>query len=173
LLNGIVFILIGLQLPELVKNLSETTLYKLIGYGVLISIVTIVIRIIWVFAGAYHQRLFNKNKTNNSGEEVTEWKNVLVVAWTGTRGVVSLATALALPFTLANGDAFPKRYSILLLAFTVIMVTLVVQGLTLRLLIKLLKIKPATAIMEKEEVDLNFILTQSTLQYINHEFPGK
>src|SRR5678809_657512 len=104
-------------------------------------------------------------------DETIDWKNVLIVAWTGTRGVVSLATALALPFTLENGDAFPKRHSILLLAFSVIMITLVVQGLTLPLLIKLLKIKPVTALIQKEEDNLNYLLTKASYQYISNNFP--
>ena len=169
LLNGILFILIGLQLPELVKGLSNITLQRLIWYGVIISIITMVIRIVWVFAGAYHQRIFNPKNTDD--EEQTDWKNVLIVAWTGTRGVVSLATALALPFTIANGDAFPKRHSILLLAFTVIMVTLIVQGLTLPLLIRLLKIKPAIVQQQKEENELNRELVEDTLKFINSGFP--
>lgn len=172
LLNGIVFILIGLQLPDLVTDISKQTLYTLIGYGILISIVTIIIRIIWVFAGAYHQQLSRK-KTSDKTEELTDWKNVLIVAWTGTRGVVSLSTALALPLLLDNGDAFPKRHSILLLAFTVIMITLIVQGLTLPLLIKLLKIKPSTIQQQKEEDDLNFILTKESLDFINHNLQGE
>ena len=171
LLNGIVFVLIGLQLPELVKYLSSTTLSKLIGYGVIISIVTIIIRIAWVFTGAYHQHLLKRKKAEIDPEEAIDWKNVLIVACTGTRGVVSLATALALPFTLENGDAFPKRHSILLLAFSVIMITLVVQGLTLPLLIKLLKIKPITALIQKEEDNLNYLLTKASHQYINSSFP--
>ena len=142
-MNGIVFILIGLQLPDLVTDLKATTLLQLTGYGLLISLVTIIIRIVWVFAGAYHQTIFKrKSKRIEDNDEPTSWKNVLIVAWTGTRGVVSLATALAVPFTLEDGTEFPKRHSILLLAFMVILVTLVVQGLTLPLLIKLLKIKP-------------------------------
>ncbi|HEX5155437.1 MAG TPA: Na+/H+ antiporter [Parafilimonas sp.] len=171
LLNGIVFVLIGLQLPELVKDLSSITLNKLIGYGFIISIVTIIIRIIWVFAGAYHQHILKKKKAETDTEEAIDWKNVLIVAWTGTRGVVSLATALALPLTLENGDAFPKRHSILLLAFSVILITLVVQGLTLPLLIRLLKIKPVTAQLQKEEDSLNYLLTKASLQYINKNFP--
>lgn len=168
LLNGILFILIGLQLPELVKGLSNITLQKLIWYGIIISVITMIIRIVWVFAGAYHQQIFT---TKNAGtEEQTDWKNVLIVAWTGTRGVVSVATALALPFTIANGDAFPKRHSILLLAFTVIMVTLTVQGLTLPLLIRLLKIKPAIVQQQKEENELNRELVEDTLKFINSGF---
>lgn len=169
LLNGILFILIGLQLPELVKGLSNITLQKLIWYGVIISVITMIIRIVWVFAGAYHQRIFGPK--NADTEEQTDWKSVLIVAWTGTRGVVSLATALALPFTIANGDAFPKRHSILLLAFTVIMVTLIVQGLTLPLLIRLLKMKPAIVQQQKEENELNRELVEDTLKFINSGFP--
>ncbi len=171
LLNGIIFILIGLQLPELVTDISKQTLYTLIGYGILISIVTIIIRIIWVFAGAYHQQLLKRR--NSKTEELTDWKNVLIVAWTGTRGVVSLATALALPLVLENGAEFPKRHSILLLAFMVIMITLVVQGLTLPLLIRLLKIKPSTTLLQEEEEDLSFILTQKSLDFINNNLQDK
>jgi Na+/H+ antiporter len=171
LLNGIIFILIGLQLPELVKNLSSTTLYSLIADGIIISIVTIIIRILWVFAGAYHQQILKRKTNSDTINEIVDWKNVLIVAWTGTRGVVSLATALALPITLDNGDDFPKRHSILLLAFSVIMITLVVQGLTLPLLIKWLKIKPVTIEQQKEENDLNLMLAQNALQFINDGFP--
>ena len=171
LLNGIVFILIGLQLPELVTDLKTSTLFQLIGYGLIISIVTIVIRIVWVFAGAYHQRIFRGKKTSDDeNDETVNWKNVLIVAWTGTRGVVSLATALALPLTLNNGAEFPKRHSILLLAFTVILVTLVIQGLTLPLLIKLLKIKSEKPLLQKEENELNLVLAESSLHFINNDF---
>ncbi|MDB5246921.1 MAG: Na+/H+ antiporter [Segetibacter sp.] len=172
-LNGIVFILIGLQLPAIVEDLKTNTVVELIGYGLVISLVTIVIRIVWVFAGAYHRSLFS-GKTMGVGveeEEKTSWKNVLIVAWTGTRGVVSLATALALPLTIREGVPFPKRHSILLLAFIVILVTLVVQGLTLPLLVRLLKIKPQEGLQKQDEKDLQLSVSESILQYINHDFP--
>lgn len=172
LLNGIVFILIGLQLPDLVTDLSSTTLSELIGYGILMSIVTIIIRILWVFAGAWYQNFSIKKSTGEKAEAV-DWKNVVIVAWTGTRGVVSLATALALPLTLKNGDDFPKRHSILLLAFSVIMITLIVQGLTLPLLIKWLKIKPVILEQQKEEEALSLQLNEGSLQYINNDLPHR
>ena len=172
LLNGIVFILIGLQLPDLVTDLSSTTLTELIGYGILMSIVTIIIRILWVFAGAWYQN-FSIKKSNGEKTEAVDWKNVVIVAWTGTRGVVSLATALALPLTLDNGDDFPKRHSILLLAFSVIMITLIVQGLTLPLLIKWLKIKPVILEQQKEEEALSLQLNEGSLQYINNDLPHR
>lgn len=171
LLNGIVFILIGLQLPEFVTDLKTSTLFELIGYGLIISVVTIIIRILWVFAGAYHQRIFRRKKLiTNEEDDAVNWKNVLIVAWTGTRGVVSLAAALALPFTLENGGEFPKRHSILLLTFTVILVTLVIQGLTLPILIKLLNIKSEKPLLQKEQNELNLLLAESSLHFINNNF---
>jgi Na+/H+ antiporter len=174
LLNGVVFILIGLQLPLIIKNFEKNVLTDMIGYGLLISLVTIIIRILWVFAGAYHQHILQKKANQASDEDSNEavsWKNVLIVAWTGTRGVVSIATALALPLTLKNGDHFPQREVILFLAFIVILVTLVVQGLTLPLLIKGLKIKPVLQVQKKEEKELRLLLTENILDYLNGEFP--
>ncbi len=141
LLHGFVFILIGLQLPLIIKGLGNYPLSSLLGYGLVISLVTIIVRIIWVFAGSFLQKHFQKKGTTADDELANEnesntWKNVLVVAWTGTRGVISLAAALALPLLLADGSPFPKRHSIIFLAFVVIFVTLVVQGLSLPLLIK-------------------------------------
>lgn len=174
LLNGVVFILIGLQLPLIIKNFPENSLSTIIGYGLLISLVTIIIRILWVFAGAYYQAHIVRKSVVSSNEDNVEevsWKNVLIVAWTGTRGAVSMATALALPLTLKNGNPFPQRELILFLSFIVILMTLVVQGLTLPLLIRLLKIKPLSHLQKQEERDLQLILTENTLSYINGEFP--
>ena len=147
LLHGFVFILIGLQVPFIIRGLGNYPFLEILGYGLLISLVTIIVRIIWVFAGAYWHNIFKKGASGQSisGEDDQQtWKNVLIVAWTGTRGVISLATALAIPLTLLDGSAFPKRNSIIFLAFIVIFVTLVVQGLSLPLLIRWLGIKPQT-----------------------------
>lgn len=175
LLNGMVFILIGLQMPALVEDLKTTTVFQIVGYGLIISLATIIVRILWVFAGAYHQSIFLNKKNRQTTEENnhTSWKNVLIVAWTGTRGVVSLATALAIPLTLSNGNTFPKRHTVLLLAFIVILVTLVVQGLTLPLLIRLLKIKPQDDLQKHEEKDLQLTITENLLKFIDNEFPFK
>jgi CPA1 family monovalent cation:H+ antiporter len=175
ILHGFIFILIGLQLPSIIKDLGNYPFAQLLGYGLLISLVTIVVRIVWVFAGAYWQNYFPGKKKNKvalaeSGHPDNTWKNVLVVAWTGTRGVISLAAALALPLVLDDGTAFPKRYSIIFLAFVVIFVTLVVQGLSLPLLIKWLKIKPEDN-SGAEEKELQFYLATHTLQFIEQELP--
>src|SRR6478735_7991832 len=175
LLHGFVFILIGLQLPSIIKDLGNYPFSQILGYGLLISAVTIVVRIIWVFAGVSSQTFFQKKKKTtvdlsaNDNQDST-WKNVLVVAWTGTRGVISLAAALALPLLLEDGTPFPKRHSIIFLAFVVIFVTLVVQGLSLPLLIHWLKIKPQDNTIE-EEKELQLYLANSTLSFIEQEFP--
>lgn len=173
LLHGFVFILIGLQLPSIIKDLGKYPFLEILGYGLVISLVTIVVRIIWVFTGTRWQNIFKKKTPGAASADIKQddtWKNVLVVAWTGTRGVISLAAALALPLLLEDGTPFPKRHSIIFLAFVVIFITLVVQGLSLPLLIRLLKIKPQdnTAAEEKE---LRLSLATSTLNYIDDELP--
>lgn len=170
LLNGVVFILIGLQMPAIVKALKKDAMFQLVADGLIISLVTIIIRVLWVFVSAYYQNIFSRTKDKQDAGNIP-WKNVLIVAWTGTRGVVSLATALALPLTVSNGAGFPQRNAILLLAFIVILVTLVVQGLTLPLLIRLLKIKPQTDLQKHEEKNLQLTITKSVLEYIDKKFP--
>lgn len=173
LLHGFVFILIGLQLPLIMKGLGNYPVSILIGYGLLISGVTILVRIIWVFAGVYVQNIFQRkvkfaHELLGNDDDGNTWKNVLVVAWTGTRGVISLAAALALPLVLADGSVFPKRLSIIFLAFVVIFVTLVVQGLSLPLLIRWLKIKPASN-TDAETKELQLFLANSTLHFIEQD----
>ncbi len=173
LLQGFVFILIGLQLPSIIRALDPDSFSKTVAYGLLISFVTILVRIIWVVGAAYSFQVFNRKKTLTdeiiiNNDDDNNWKNVLVVAWTGTRGVISLAAALALPLALADGSLFPKRHAIILLAFVVIFVTLVVQGLSLPLLIRLLKIKPQSK-SDAEENELQLHLATNTLHFIEHD----
>ncbi len=178
MLNGFVFILIGLQLPGILKQLTNYTLPALIGYGLIISLVTVLVRILWVFTSSWALHLFSwKKKAGTSApagkEQKDTWKNVLIVAWTGTRGVISLSTALALPLTFHNGKVFPERHLILFLCFVVIFVTLVVQGLSLPLLIRLLGVKPSHNMEDKEEKELQLYLVNSTLHFIDYEYYPK
>lgn len=173
LLNGIVFILIGLQLPTILSGLTQYTLSELIGYGLIISVVTILVRIVWVFAGAFYPKAFSSKKPETGvalQDREIAWKNVMIVAWTGTRGVVSLAAALALPLSLQDGNAFPQRNLVLFLAFVVIFVTLMIQGFSLPLLIRLLGVRPQQD-NTQERKELQLLMAQSTLDFISHEFP--
>ncbi len=174
LLNGFVFILIGMQLPDILKQLGNYTLIQLIGYGVIISVVTILVRIIWIFAGAYLAKLLRKETKGDDAVstktvEETTWKNVLIISWTGTRGVISLAAALAIPLTLYNGTAFPQRPMILFLCFVVIFITLVVQGLSLQPLVRLLAVKP-TINEDREAKELQLYIVNRTLEFIDEEY---
>ena len=136
--NCLVFILIGLQLPDLIAGLAGTSLGQAIGYGVLLSVVAIVVRLAWVFPGAYLPQ-FVRGRLGRPGS-TPPWRNVAVVGWCGMRGIVSLAAALALPLTLTDGSPFPGRDLLVFLAFVVIFVTLVVPGLTLGPLVRALKV---------------------------------
>ncbi len=166
LLNGFVFILIGLQLPIIVQGLENYSIGEAILYAVIISIITILIRIIWVFPGAYIPRwLF---KSIRKKETRPGWKNVFLVAWSGMRGVVSLASALAIPLTLPGGESFPHRNLILFITFVVILVTLVLQGLSLKPLIRILNIETEDKESEKNEaLALRIRLAESVLSYLD------
>lgn len=175
ILSGFVFFLIGQQLPAVLRNLGKYSLTLLLFYGFIISLIVILVRIIWVFVAAYSQHIIgSKNRSFGlkeiSDERANTWKNVLIVAWTGTRGIVSLATALALPLTRAGDQPFPQRSLILFLTFVVIFVTLIVQGLSIPLLIRILNVKP-TAKSYQEERELQLFMAQATTDFIENGFP--
>jgi hypothetical protein len=141
LLNGFVFILIGLQLPAVLHALSAHSIpvHRLITYALMISLAVILVRILWVFPAIYLPRwILQRHSKSNPPPR---WRHVTIIAWTGMRGVLSLAAALALPLTQQDGSPFPGRDLILFLTFTVILVTLVVQGLSLPPLIRWLGVK--------------------------------
>lgn len=138
ILNGIVFILIGLELPEIVEGLGNYSLGEAISYGVIISFVAIFIRILWMYPATFIPRLLFRSireKENPPG-----WRAPLVIALAGMRGVVSLASALSIPLVLSDGTNFPHRNLILFITFVVIFITLVIQGLLLPVITKLLKV---------------------------------
>lgn len=169
LLNGFVFILIGLQLPAIIRSMENYSVAQGIFYAVIISLVTIVIRVIWVFPGAYIPRMLFKSIRDT--ETNPGWRNVLLVAWSGMRGVVSLASALAIPLTLSNGNAFPHRNLILFVTFVVILFTLVLQGLSIKPLIRILKIKgDEDESEETEALDLRLQLAQAVLAHIDENY---
>jgi CPA1 family monovalent cation:H+ antiporter len=138
LINGAVFILIGLQLPTVLAGLGERPPGELLWLAVAISATAILIRIIWVYPATYIPRLLSARIREREGMPAPRY--VFVVAWAGMRGVVSLAAALALPLTLPDGTPFPERNLLIFLTFAVILATLVGQGLTLPLFIRRLGI---------------------------------
>jgi CPA1 family monovalent cation:H+ antiporter len=163
LLNGIVFILIGLQLPGVIRGLGEYSLRAAIGYGVAISLVAIVVRLIWVYPGAYLPRLISQRVRRR--ETRPPPRQVFVIGWSGMRGVVSLAAALAIPIALPGGEGLPHRNLILCITFIVILITLVFQGLTLPLIIRWLKIDAGDGEREKR-LNLKLRLARVALDHI-------
>jgi len=163
-LNGFIFLLIGLQLPEVMRHLSGRSLAELFWYAAAISMTVIIIRILWVFPASYLPRLLSKSLRQR--DPYPPWQHVAIVAWTGMRGVVSLAAALALPLTVEGGAPFPGRDLILFLTFVVILVTLVVQGLSLPPIIRWLGVKDDGA-AEKEELQARLKVNQAALARLN------
>jgi CPA1 family monovalent cation:H+ antiporter len=135
ILNGFIFILIGLQLPEVVHGLSRHSLAGSIWLALLVVGLLIVVRFLWFMAAIYVPRLMNRMTHRDPS-----MKHILLMSWAGMRGVDSLAAALALPLVIQNGDPFPYRALIVFLTFSVILGTLVLQGLSLKPIIRWLKI---------------------------------
>lgn len=133
-LNGLAFILIGLQLPSTLQGLNGRPVLDLVAVCVAVALAVIVIRIIWTFPGAYLPFLFPRVRRR---ERLPPWQNVSVTAWSGMRGVVSLAAALAVP-AIPGTALLSGRDLVILLTFSVILVTLVLQGLSLPLLMRVL-----------------------------------
>jgi monovalent cation/hydrogen antiporter len=139
LLEGLIFIFIGLQLPDVVRALEPGTFGKLIGVALAVAAAMIVTRIVLVFPGAYLPRwLDRRSGSERSGNP--PWRHLLFTGWAGIRGGDSLIIALALPLTVSGGTPMPGRNAIIFITFVVILVTLVLQGFTLSPLIRLLRI---------------------------------
>ena len=150
LLNGFVFIVIGLQLPSILQSLSGVSFLHLAKEALAISGTVTLVRFAWVFPAAYIPRLFSKKIRER--EPFPSWRNVLIVAWSGMRGVVSLAAAFALPLAVNPTTPFPGRSYILFLTFCVILTTLVFQGLTMPILIRWLGVKDDGTTDEEERL---------------------
>ena len=168
-MNAMVFVLIGLSLPSIINGLEESSLIQGIKYGVIISIIIILIRFLWVYPTTFIPRWLFKSVRK---EQSPGWKVPLVIGWTGMRGVVSLATALSIPFVLDNGSPFPHRNLILLITFVVIFITLVIQGLTLPFLVKKLKIPALDYVLphEQQEAQIKIRLNRLAINHINTNY---
>ncbi|HTV72343.1 MAG TPA: Na+/H+ antiporter [Candidatus Acidoferrales bacterium] len=138
-LNGAAFILIGLQLRSLYIALAGFALGKLLVYGLVVTATVILTRFAWVFPVARLRRLLNPRIAEREGP-APPWTWTFILGWAGMRGIVSLAAALALPTTTMHGLPFPARQLLIFITFTVILVSLLVQGLSLPWLIRRLNV---------------------------------
>ena len=166
-LNGLVFMAIGLQLPYVIGELKSYKMSGLILNGLALSVILILLRLIWMYPGAYIANLIRR-KVLGHKVEMPKPRQIFIVGWTGMRGVVALAAAISLPETLESGAAFPQRNMIIFLTFAVIIVTLVGQGLTLPPLIRALGLASTGASHEEEHKARQTIL-RAALARLNQE----
>ena len=166
ILNGFVFVLIGLQLPLIRSAIRAYSLPTLLAYGALFSGILILLRVVWVFPGAAVAWLI-RTRVLHQDESFPSRRAIFVLSWTGMRGVVSLAAALALPAVLADGSPFPHRDLIIFLTFCVIFVTLVLQGLTLPPLIRAVGLAGAAG-PNCEEQEARRIVIEAAVSYLEH-----
>jgi CPA1 family monovalent cation:H+ antiporter len=164
LLNGLVFMLIGLQLPSVIRGVSADPA-EVATITAAVAVTVVVSRFVWVYPTTYLSRLIPAVRRVDPSPP---WQAVFVVSWSGLRGVVSLAAALALPV------GFPERNLILFLVFAIILVTLVGQGLTLPLVIKKLGVV-STEDGSHDEVHARGLTTEAALARIEElrtKWPG-
>ncbi|MEU9062134.1 Na+/H+ antiporter [Streptomyces sp. NPDC048430] len=137
-LESAVFALIGLQLPFVLRGLGSYSVSEAFGYAVLVFVAVVVVRFVWVYPATYLPHWFSGRIREREGE--LSWSSPLIVGWAGMRGVVSLAIAFSIPMVTHDGEDFPARNLVLFLTFTTVIGTLVVQGLSLPLLVRVLKL---------------------------------
>jgi monovalent cation/hydrogen antiporter len=158
LLNALLFTLIGLQLPGILDALSGRSTATLIGYAAVVTAAVIAARFLWVFPGTYLTARFRRRR-----RPIQEpGKAAILIGWSGMRGAVSLAAALALPITTDAGQPFPNRPLIIFLTFGVIFGTLVLQGLTLPAVVKTLGLEDEGR-AEKEEAKARLYAAEAAL----------
>ncbi len=163
LLNALVFVLIGLQLPMILRGLDRP--WPAVVDGIFAAFgAMVVVRLVWMFPGAYLPRLLSARYRKS--HPYPPWQAVTILGWAGMRGVVSLAAALSLPLLLADGSPFPARNFIIFLTFSVILGTLVIQGLTLPPLIRWLRVaEDRTA--EREERHARLALAEAAIGHLD------
>ena len=166
MLNGLVFVLIGLQLPYVLAGIhGRYGTGTLIFYGAVFSAVLIGLRMIWVYPAMKIASYVERRWLGHKDEVEVKPREVFVVGWTGMRGVLALAAAISVPEVLSSGQPFAQRNLIVFLAFCVIFVTLVLQGLTLPALIRALGLAGMTG-MDPEEKEARKVVLKSAIKYL-------
>jgi Na+/H+ antiporter len=147
-LNAALFVLVGLQLPSVIDGISALPTRSIAWYAVAVAGAVILVRFLWVYPATYVPRLLSARLRER--DPSPPWQQPAIIAWTGMRGAVSLAAALAIPETIGSGAAFPQRDLIIFLTYAVILATLVLQGMTLPVVIKMLGIEPDETVAQRE-----------------------
>jgi CPA1 family monovalent cation:H+ antiporter len=163
-LNGLVFLLLGLQLPQVLHAISGYTWPQLVGYALLVSALVIATRLVWVFPGSRIALWLARRRDPEL--QPARWRDVFIAGWAGLRGAVTLAAALSIPL-VAGGAPFPGRELLIFLASSVIVVTLVVNGLTLPVLIRWFGVKGDGA-AEREERAARIAAAQAAIRKLRN-----
>jgi Na+/H+ antiporter len=171
--NGLIFMLIGLELPEIIRQLGAVSLTQAILYGAGISLVLIVGRLLCTMGASVFTVFISRFIT--TADSRPGWKGPVLLGWAGMRGVVSLAAALSVPFMLHNGKVFPQRNLILFITFMVIIITLLVQGLSLPFVIRKVNYADPDHDTSPEEQDqkIRKELTEFGLAFLNDNYADK
>jgi monovalent cation/hydrogen antiporter len=167
--NGLVFLLLGVQLHRVIVGIPQASAFGLALLALAVSAVVIVLRILWVFPAAYLPLLLSRRIREREG--IHNPRNVFLVGWAGIRGSMTLAAALSLPLATAAGTPFPYRELIILLAASVIVVTLLVNALTLPWLIGWLDIR-GDGVAEREERAARLATAQAAAAAIREQLPS-
>jgi CPA1 family monovalent cation:H+ antiporter len=154
------FLLVGLQLPNVIDGISDQGTGDLIGWGLLVSAVVILVRLVWQFTVVFVIRALDRRESVRRRRST--WQARLAIGWAGMRGSVSLAAALALPLTVDSGAPFPQRDLIIFLTYAVLLATLVGQGLTLAPMIRWLGVEDDGS-EEREEVAARVSLAEAAI----------
>lgn len=132
LLNGLIFILIGLEFPFIARSIDPALIWPYIGYAFIITVAALLLRMARVFLQKVNlQKAFIKKKGKITEDALLNFQESVIISWSGMRGIVSLAIALGLPATLESGEPFPLRSAIIFISVVVVLFTLLGQGLTL------------------------------------------
>lgn len=160
LFNGLVFALIGLQLPYVLAGIHGYGRMRLLLYGLTFSAILVLLRLAWTYPGAAVARWIRTRWLGQTYPKPPR-RQLFIVGWTGMRGVVALAAAGSLPYTIADGTPLPQRNLILFLTFAVILVTLVGQGLTLPALVRALHLEPGEDKQDEEDRTRRILLDEA------------
>ncbi|MVT09989.1 Na+/H+ antiporter [Chitinophaga tropicalis] len=137
LLNGLIFIIIGLAFPFVLRDMDKTQVLPYLGYAAMITVATLLLRMVRVFLQRVNlQRAFLSRKRKVAREALLDFQTSVIISWSGMRGIVSLAIAIGLPVTLTDGTPFPQRTTIIFISIAVVVFTLLGQGLTLPWIVK-------------------------------------
>lgn len=139
LLNGLIFLLIGLEFPIILKKMPQAQVWTFTGYAAIIVLITLLIRMARVYLQQFNLQKAFQGKRRISEDALFDSKTSFIITWSGMRGIVSLAIAIGIPATLENGEPFPMRNEIIFLSVVVVLISLLGQGLTLPWIVKKFK----------------------------------